>query len=175
MSASFLSCHSTFLQQVDCLRISTSISITISTANTAAGERPSMIIDPFAQLATLVVATATLQDQVAGMHPRTPAAPTTSFVRTPALRGKTDLLNFVKTADRNVYKDGMSPVLSRDDCFDATAKQLMPFINALNKRATDMGCNDATNPQQITLFDIPHHGATVQINLMTSYYQCPYN
>ncbi len=32
-----------------------------------------------------------------------------------------------------------------------------------------MGWNDATNPQKITLFDIPHHGATAQINLVTSY------
>ena len=128
-----------------------------------------MIIDLFAQLATLAAATATLQDQVTGMHPRNPAAPTTSFARTPALRGKTDLLDFGKTTDRNVYKDSRSPVLSRDDCFDATAKQLMPFINALNKRATDMGWNEATNPQQITIFDIPHQGATVQINRVTSY------
>jgi hypothetical protein len=98
-----------------------------------------MTIDLFAQLATFAAATATLQGQVAGMHPRTPAAPTTSFARTPALRGNTNLLDFGKTTDRNVYEDSRSPVLSRDDCFDATAKQLMPFINALNKRATDMG------------------------------------
>ena len=32
-----------------------------------------------------------------------------------------------------------------------TAEQFMPFINALNMRATYMGWNDATNPQQITL------------------------
>jgi hypothetical protein len=53
-----------------------------------------MRIDLFAQLATLVAATATLQSQVAEMHPITPATPTTSFARTPALRGKTDLLDF---------------------------------------------------------------------------------
>ena len=132
-----------------------------------------MIIDLFSQLATLAAATATLQDQVAGMHPRTPASPTTSFARTPALRGKTDLLDFEHPTDRNIYDDGRSPALSRDDCFEATAKQLMPFFNALNKRETDMGWNDATNPQQITVFDILHHGATVQINLMTSY-ECIY-
>ena len=32
-----------------------------------------------------------------------------------------------------------------------------------------MGWNDKTNPQQITLFDIPHQGATGQINIVTSY------
>ena len=103
------------------------------------------------------------------MHPITPATPTTRFARTPALRGKTDLLDFGKTTDQNIYKDGRSPVLSRDDCFDATAEQLMPFINALNKRATDMGWSDTSNPQKITIFDIPHNGATVQINLVTRY------
>ena len=128
-----------------------------------------MIIDLFSQLSNLAAATATLQSQVAGMHPITPAALTTSYARTPALRGKTDLLDFGKKTDRNIYESGRSPVLSRGDCFDATAEQLMTFINALNKRATDMGWNDATNPQKITIFDIHHHGATVQINLVTSY------
>jgi hypothetical protein len=45
----------------------------------AAGESPNMIIDLFSQLETLVAETATLKSQVAGMHPRTPATPTTSF------------------------------------------------------------------------------------------------
>jgi hypothetical protein len=110
-----------------------------------------------AQVAALTAANAALQ-------------PTAEiYARTPALRGKTDLLDFRKTEDGNIYKDGKSPVLSRDNCFDATAKQLMPFINALHMRATDMGWNDATNPQQVTLFDIPHNSATAQINLVTSY------
>jgi hypothetical protein len=116
-------------------------------------------------MAALTAANAALQGQVAGL-----TAPTSAtYARTPALRGKTDLLDFGKTTDWNIYESDRSPVLSRDNCFDATAEQLMPFINALNRRATDMGWNDATNPQQITLFDIPHHGATVQINLVTSY------
>jgi hypothetical protein len=122
----------------------------------AAGE-----IHLFAQLPTMEVSTATLQSQVAGMQSRTPATPATSYARTPALAGKTDLLDYGKTNDRNIYENGRSPVLSRENCFDATAERLMPFINALNMRATDMGWNDATNPQQITIFDIPHHGATV--------------
>jgi hypothetical protein len=117
----------------------------------------------------MAVATATLQSRVTGMHPRTPATPTLSFARTPALRDKTNLLDYGNTEDRNIYEDGRSSVLSRDKFLDATAEQLMPFINALNMRATDMGWNDTTNPQQITPFDIPHHGATVQINLVTSY------
>ncbi len=83
--------------------------------------------------------------------------------------GQSGLLDFRKKADMNIYEDGKSPVLSRDNRFDATAEQLMPFINALNMRATDMGWNDATTPQQVTLFDIPHNGATAQINLVTSY------
>ncbi len=110
-----------------------------------------------AQVAALTAANAALQPTAA------------IYARTPALRGKTDLLNFGKTKDRNIYENGRSPVLSSDNCFDATAEQLMPFINALNMRATDMGWNDATNPQQVTLFDIPHNGATAQINLVTSY------
>ena len=117
----------------------------------------------------MAVATATLQSQVAGMHPRTSATTTTSFARTQDFKGKTDLLDFGKTKDRNIYENGKSPILSRDDCFDAMAKQLMPFINALNRRSTYLGWNDATNSQQITIFDFPHHGATIQINLLTSY------
>jgi len=57
----------------------------------------------FAQLPTMEVATATLQSQVAGMHSRTPATPTTSYARTPALRGKTDLL----TMERLMIKTSM--------------------------------------------------------------------
>ena len=72
------------------------------------------MIDLFSLRVPLAAATATLQDQFAGVHPKTPAALTTSFARTPALRGKTDLLDFGKTTDRNVYEDGRSPVLSGD-------------------------------------------------------------
>jgi hypothetical protein len=115
----------------------------------AAGDNPVMI-NLFAQLALLAAATATLQGQVAGMHPRTPAAPTTSFARTPALRRKTDLLDFGKTTDRDIYEDSRSPVPEGGDRFDATTVQFMPFINALDKRAMDMGWNDAANPHQIT-------------------------
>ena len=123
------------------------------------------MLDLLAQVTALTAANAALQCQVAGLTSPTYA----SYARTPALAGKTDLLDYGKNNDRNIYENGRSPVLSRENCFDATAERLMPFINALNMRATDMGWNDATNPQQITLFDIPHHGATVQINLVTSY------
>ncbi len=127
------------------------------------------MVDLLAQMAALTAANAALQGQVANLQPGISAPTSAIYARTPALRGKTDLLDFRKTEDRNIYEDGKSPVLSGDNRFDATAKQLMPFINALNIRATDLGWNDATNPQQVTLFDIPHHGATIQIKLVTSY------
>ena len=85
------------------------------------------------------------------MHPITPAAPTTIFARTPALRGKTDLLDFGRTIDWMVYEDSRSPVLKGIDQFDNKIEQLMPFIRAVNKQATFMGWNNKTNPQQITM------------------------
>ncbi len=127
------------------------------------------MVDPPAQMATLTAANSALQGQVANLQPGITAPTSAICARTPALRDKTDLLDFRKTEDWNIYEDGRSSVLSGDNRFDAMAKQLMPFINALNRRATEMGWNDATNPQQITLFDILHHSATAQINLVTSY------
>ena len=127
------------------------------------------MFDLLAQMAALKAANAALQGQVANLQPGITAPTFAIYARTPALRGKTDLLDFRKTKDRNIYENSRSPVLSRDNCFDAMAKKLMPFINALNRRATDMSWNDPTNPKQITLFYIPHHRATAQINLVTSY------
>jgi hypothetical protein len=125
--------------------------------------------DMMAQLAALTAENVALQGQVASLHPAAPAPTSATYARTSALAGKTDLLDYGKTIDRNIYENGRSPVLSWENCFDATAERLMPFINALDMRATDMGWNDATNPQKITLFDIPHHDTTFQINLVTSY------
>ena len=130
---------------------------------------PDPMVDVMNQLATLTAANAALQGQVTNLQPVVPAPAPITCARTPALRDKTNLLDYGNTEDRNIYEDGRSSVLSRDKLFDATAEQLMPFINALNRRATEMGWNDSTNPQQITLVDIPHHGATAQINLVTSY------
>ena len=127
------------------------------------------MVDLLAQMAALTAANAALQGQVANLQPGITAPTSAIYARTPALRDKTNLLDYGNTEDRNIYEDGRSSVLSRDKLFDATAEQLMPFINALNRRATEMGWNDSTNPQQITLFDIPHNGATAQINLVSSY------
>ncbi len=127
------------------------------------------MVDLLAQMAALTAANAALQDQVANLQPGITAPTSAIYARTPDLRDKTNLYDYGNTEDRNIYEDSRSSVLSRDKCFDAMVEQLMPFINALNRRATEMGWNDATNPQQITLFDIPHHSATAQINLVTSY------
>ncbi len=136
-------------------------------ANMAAARAP--MVDPPAEMAALTAANSALQGQVANLQPGITAPTSAIYTRTLALRDKTDLLDFRKTENWNIYEDGRSSVLSGDNCFDAMAEQLMPFINAFNRRATDMGWNDATNPQQITLFDIPHHSTTAQINLVTSY------
>ncbi len=103
-------------------------------ANMAAARDP--MVDLLAQMAALEAENEALQGQVANLQPgftaptsaiyaRTPATPTTSFSRTPALREKTDLLDFEKKTDRNVYEDSMSPILSGDDRVDAATKQLM--------------------------------------------------
>jgi hypothetical protein len=97
------------------------------------------MVDLLAQMAALTAANAALQGQVANLQPGITAPTSAIYARTPALRGKTYLLDFRKTEDWNIYEDGKSPVLSGDNRFDATAKQLMPFINALNVKATDMG------------------------------------
>jgi hypothetical protein len=136
-------------------------------ANMAAARAP--MVGPLAQMAALTAANAALQAQVANLQPGITAPTSAIYARTPALRDKAKLLDYGNTEDRNIYEDVRSSVLSRDKCFDATAEQLMQFINALNRRATDMSWNDATNPKQITLFYIPHHRATAQINLVTSY------
>ena len=75
------------------------------------------MLDLLAQVAALTAANAALQGQFAGLT----APNSVTYARTPALTGKTDLLDYGKTNDRNIYENGRSPVLSRDNCFDATA------------------------------------------------------
>jgi hypothetical protein len=56
-----------------------------------------------AQVAALTAANAALQPTAA------------VYARTPALMGQSDLLDFRKKADMNVYTEGKSPVLEGDE------------------------------------------------------------
>ena len=82
------------------------------------------MIDLLAQLATLGAANATLQGQVSTLLPRTQAPASTSFARTPAFAGQTDLLDFRKKANLSVYAEGKSPVLEGDKQFDVKTATL---------------------------------------------------
>ena len=54
------------------------------------------MINLITQLAALAAANATLQGQVNNLQPGAQAPASTSFARTPAFMGQTDLLNFRK-------------------------------------------------------------------------------
>ena len=73
------------------------------------------MIDLLAQLATLAAANETLQGQVATLLPGMQAPASTSFARTLALMGKTNLLDFRKKANLSIYAEGKSPVLKGDE------------------------------------------------------------
>ena len=104
-----------------------------STAATSA-----LMIELTNQLETLTEMNAILQGQV---NARAAVAPATSFARTPAFRGQYDLLDFSKKVDLSVYKEGKTPVLEVDNCFDLKPEKLGPFLRMLAKKATDQGCN----------------------------------
>ena len=68
------------------------------------------MINLMTQLAALAAANATLQGQVTNSQPGAQEPAYTSFARTPAFMGQTDLLNFRKKADLSFYAEGKSPV-----------------------------------------------------------------
>jgi len=74
-------------------------------------------------------------------------APVTSYARTPALIGQYDLLDFGKEVDPGVYKEGKTPVLEGDNCFDLKPETLGQFLRMLDRKATDQGWNDASSAQ----------------------------
>ena len=46
---------------------------------------------------------------------------------------------------------------------------LGPFLRMLDKKATDQGWNNASNTQQIGLFNITHNGALTTISITKEY------
>ena len=110
-----------------------------------------------AQVAALTAANAALQPTAA------------VYARTPALMGQSDLLDFRKKADMNVYTEGKSPILEGDKQFDVKTETLGPFLKKLHMKATNKGWNDPNNTQQIAMFNITHNGAVIAIDITKSY------
>ena len=61
------------------------------------------MVDLMAQLAVLTAANAALQGQVSNLQPGMPALTSTTFPRTPAFMGQTELLDFKKKANLSIY------------------------------------------------------------------------
>ena len=97
------------------------------------------------------------------------ATASTSFTRTPAFKGRTDLLDFRRKADLSIYTEGKRLVFEGDEHFDVKTETLGPFFKRLHKRVKDQGWNDLSNMQQIALFDIMHNGAPIKINITKAY------
>ena len=72
------------------------------------------MVDVLAQLAVLTVANAAVQGQVSNLQPGGPAPTSTTFARTPAFMGQTDLLDFNKKANLSIYAEGKIPVFEGD-------------------------------------------------------------
>ena len=122
-----------------------------------------------AQLATLTAANVALQGQVSILQPAVLAPTSMTFARTPAVMGKTELLNFKKKADLSIYAEGKSPVFEGDKQFNVKTETLGPFLKRLHKKATDQGWNNPNNTKQIVLFNITHNGAVIAIDITKSY------
>ena len=114
---------------------------------------------------------AALVTQVAALTAENAALQHTAaiYARTPALMGHSDLLDFRKKADMNVYTEGNSPILEGDKQFDVKTETLGPFLKKLHMKAANKGWNDPSNTQQIALFNINHNGAVIAINITKSY------
>ena len=83
------------------------------------------------QLAALEAANGTLQGQVTNLQPGAQAPASTSFSRTPAFMGQTDLLNFRNKANLSIYAEDKSPVFEGDKQFDVKTEILGPFLKKL--------------------------------------------
>ena len=88
------------------------------------------MIELTTQLAALIEINVTLQGQV---NARAAVATATCFAMTPSFRGQYDLLDFSKRVDLSVYKEGKTPILEVDDCFDLKPETLGPFLRMLDK------------------------------------------
>ena len=95
------------------------------------------MVELMAQLAALSASNAALLSQVASLQPGAQVPAPTSFVRTPAFTGQTDLLDFRMKADLSVYAEGKRPVFEGDKRFDVKTETLGPFLKRLHKKATD--------------------------------------
>jgi hypothetical protein len=63
-------------------------------------------------------------------------------------------LDCKRKVDLDVYHEGRAPVLEGDNRFDLKPETLGQFLKLLDRNATDQGWNDASNTQQIGLFNI---------------------
>ena len=97
------------------------------------------VMELLSQLATLAASYAALQGQVATLQSGAQAPASTSFARTPAFMGQTDLLNFRKKADLSIYTEGKSPVFEGDERFNVKTETLGPLLKRLHKKATEQG------------------------------------
>ena len=86
------------------------------------------MIELVSQLAALAAANATLQSQVTNLQPGAQAPAPTSFARTPAFTGQTDLLDFRKKADLSIYAEGKSPVFEGDERLNVKTDTPGPFL-----------------------------------------------
>ncbi len=93
------------------------------------------MVDLSTQVAALTAANAALQSQV-------------------ACEGQTNVLDCKRKVDLDVYIEGRTPVLERDNRFDLKPETLGLFLKLLDRKATDQGWNDASSTHQIGLFNI---------------------
>ena len=107
------------------------------------------MVELMAQLAALSASNAALLSQVALLQPGAQAPAPTSFARTPAFTGQTDLLDFRKKADLSVYAEGKSQMFKGGELFDVKMETLRHLLKRLHKKATDQGLNNANNLQKL--------------------------
>ena len=103
------------------------------------------MVELLAQMAALTAENAALQGQVANLQPGITAPTLTIYARTPALMGQSDLLDFRKKADLNVYTEGKSPIIEGDERFDVKTETLGPFLKKLHMKVTNKGWNNPSN------------------------------
>ncbi len=79
--------------------------------------------------------------------------------------GQTNMLDFKRKVDLDVYLEGRTPVLEGDNRFDLKPETLGKFLKLRDRKATDQGCNDASSTQQIGIFNITHNGNPTTISI----------
>ncbi len=105
----------------------------------------------------------------AALQPGVTETTAATYARTPALMGQTNLLDFRKKVDLNVYTEGKSPIFEGEERFDIKTETLGAFLKKLYIKATNKGWNNPNNTQQIALFNINHNGAVIAIDITKSY------